>query len=487
VIEWVWAAALVLLFVVLLRAFGMVERSREVIGLSKASVDVIRDPALDDLAKEKTLQANALTLLGQFLVLTAAGAAALLIPAALLLGADRLGWASFDGVVNVSMSPLFLGVTGVLTLVALALPGGSDAAEVESDAYSSADRAVHRLAFRTRAAQLAMADVEDLVFRKRLSACEPGAPVFITALPRAGTTLLLDMFSHSPEFASHRYRDMPFLLVPLLWDAFSRRFRQEEQDRERAHGDGMRISPESPEALEEVVWLTFHRQRYAGDRIEPWSGTLDDEFVEFFRRHVRKVVLLRGEGRREGPRRYVSKNNLNIARTDALRRLFPEARIVVPFRDPVAHVDSLLRQHLNFLAIHEKDPFAREYMKEIGHFDFGDNLAPVDFDGWLDRRPSRDARSPDFWLEYWIASYHHLLGKRDHVVFVSYEDLCRDPASTMRALATSVGASDPNALVASSGRVHAPRARDVDLEDVSPDLLREARELHRELLALALG
>lgn len=41
---------------------------------------------------------------------------------------------------------------------------------------------------------------------------------------------------------------------------------------------------------------------------------------------------------------------------------------------------SLLRQHQNFLDLHERDKFACKYMKAIGHFDFGKNLKPIDFD-----------------------------------------------------------------------------------------------------------
>jgi len=44
---------------------------------------------------------------------------------------------------------------------------------------------------------------------------------------------------------------MPFVLVPMFWNGFSKRFRQNAPPTERAHGDGMMVDNESAEAFEE--------------------------------------------------------------------------------------------------------------------------------------------------------------------------------------------------------------------------------------------
>src|SRR5690606_32311264 len=100
-----------------------------------------------------------------------------------------------------------------------------------------------------------------------------------------------------------------------------------------------------------------------------------------------------------------SKNNLNIARTGWLLEHFPDARIIVPFREPTEHAASLLRQHKNFLARHRDDPFTLEYMTAIGHFDFGENLRPINFNDWLATAAELDPTTLDFWLAYWVAAY----------------------------------------------------------------------------------
>ena len=244
------------------------------------------------------------------------------------------------------------------------------------NSYSRLDRIMHGMAFSTIELQKALADIEDRLYASRFSQVQIDRPVFITSLPRAGTTLLLEIVASLDAFASHTYRDMPFLLTPMLWNSISRPFHKPGAVVERAHGDGMTVGYDSPEAFEELLWRAFWPGKYRRDRIEPWQADdLDPygEFEQFMRSHVRKLIALRAGSR---PARYVSKNNANIARIPKIRSLFPDAVILVPFRNPVDHTGSMLRQHLGFLEIHANDEFARRYMEYTGHFDFGPTSSP---------------------------------------------------------------------------------------------------------------
>ena len=59
--------------------------------------------------------------------------------------------------------------------------------------YSVLDRLIHRLAFATRGIQLTAADIEIALYGKAFRGVQVERPIFITSLPRAGTTLLLEM------------------------------------------------------------------------------------------------------------------------------------------------------------------------------------------------------------------------------------------------------------------------------------------------------
>jgi hypothetical protein len=62
------------------------------------------------------------------------------------------------------------------------------------------------------------------------------------------------------------------------------------------------------------------------------------------------------------PKRYLSKNNNNLLRLGAISRAFPDARILLMYRDPLQTAASSLRQHLRFCEAQLKDPFVRRYM-----------------------------------------------------------------------------------------------------------------------------
>jgi hypothetical protein len=359
--------------------------------------------------------------------------------------------------------------------------------------YSALDRLLHKLAFSTRKAQIALADVEDIIFRDRLARYDLDRPIFITALPRAGTTLLLELCVASGEFASHTYRNMPFVLIPLLWNRFSEGFRRSDAPRERAHGDGMLVSVDSPEAFEETAWIAFWPKRYKFDRIVPWREEEDGVFREFLENHFKKIVAVsakKGNGMADlpnSPSRYVSKNNLNIARIAWLTRNFRDARFLIPFRDPLQHCASLLRQHLNFLEIHRRDPFAKSYMEGIGHFDFGDNLRPVDFDGWHVSSKHRHPTEIGFWLEYWRAAYRSLLEEAtERVRFLNYDAFCADPQSGLERVANFIDVRNKSAFLAQAERIHAPSSHAIDGAMLDEMLVEEAKALHSRLAALSI-
>jgi hypothetical protein len=279
---------------------------------------------------------------------------------------------------------------------------------------------------------------------------------------------------------------MPFVMLPCLWNQFSYRFRKSGAPRERSHGDGVLVSFDSPEALEEVIWSAFWRGHYQPKWIVPWNADIDEDgFDRFLRNHMRKIILQRcGE---DPAARYASKNNLNIARTGLLRRLFPAAAMVVPFRQPLQHAASLLNQHRNFLEIHRHDRFGSVYMKAIGHFDFGENLRPIDFNHWLSApcpevpADHHDPHSLAFWLRYWIVTYQHLLDGPDNgIALVNYDSLCGDARHALEQLAASVQC-DPEQLLAAAQKVRRARPYEVPVRDTCVSLLDQAEKLHARL------
>jgi hypothetical protein len=349
--------------------------------------------------------------------------------------------------------------------------------------YGLLDRLLHRIAFRAGTAQQAMADVEEILYRKTLQAVPLEDPVFISGLPRSGTTILLNILWDSGYFASHTYRDMPFVLCPMVWQRLSFRFTVDDAPRERAHADGLQVSGDSPEAFEEMIWKHFWPTHYETDRIRPWTSSDENpEFDDFLEAHMRKIIVLRRHEASDN-RRYLSKNNLQIARLAAPPRPLRRGLFLIPFRDPVQHAASMLRQHRRFLQIHAKDDFTRLYMEAIGHHEFGQGLRPVDFGGWMEGAPPPEDLT--FWIRYWNAAYSYVLEHAGSSArLVSYARLVGEPKAALARLADVVGVPT-SILLPRAERLRPPRTHDVKHENVHARAVDEASAVYENLEARA--
>jgi len=354
--------------------------------------------------------------------------------------------------------------------------------------YSKLDRMLHHLAFSSINIQKSLAHIEDHIYAKALANVGIDRPVFITSLPRSGTTLLLEILGSLDVFSAHTYRQMPFILLPLLWDKISRHFRTSDIAHERAHGDGMTYSLDSVEGFEEILWHAFWPEKYQTDRINLWyehDQDSDQEFDLFMRNHIRKILTLRSHGM-PTHNRYVSKNNANISRIALIARMFPDAFILVPFRNPVDHIASMLRQHKHFNQIHAEDAFTQSYMKDIGHFDFGANFRPINFSGWLGQKDMASPCTANFWIQYWCAAFNHLLSNRvENLFFVSYENCCAKPFDALRNIGSTIGIDGLDTLIAQAHRFRDPVVYNTGL-DVDHALVEQASVLHSKLLGMSI-
>lgn len=349
--------------------------------------------------------------------------------------------------------------------------------------YSPLDRLIHRIAFSTPVVQLTAADIERTLFGSDYAAVNPARPIFVTSLPRAGTTVILEALYRFPALAAHIYRDMPFVLAPVIWSRLTGQFQTKGEVRERAHGDGVPIGYDSPEAFEEIYWRAFWPEKYTGARIELWTADDGkDNARAFFIEHMKKIIALRRPERKHDGR-YISKNNGNMARLNLIGRMFPDAKILMPVRNPIDHSISLLRQHRNFIAMQEKDRFIGRYMSDIGHYEFGGLHRPIAFPGLDALISGRDPLTLDYWIAYWIAAFEHVQSQRDVVHLVSYEDLCVDPRRLLSEICDRLDIPDRDVLDDAARLFKTPsQLRSVRDIDIDSGLRRRAEALWRTLL-----
>jgi hypothetical protein len=277
-------------------------------------------------------------------------------------------------------------------------------------------------------------------------------PIYVCGLARSGSTLLHEVICSHPQVATHRIKDYPMLFTPCWWRRATANVRP-QPPRERTHRDGMMITGESPDALEEMLWMAFF-PRCHDPRFSSLLGAEDHhpDFEGFYDRHIRKLL------RAEGATRYAAKANYHVARLPYLARLYPDARFVIPVRSPASHLASLMRQQRWFAQGQQNNPRALAFMQRSGHFEFG-----------LDRRPihlgdeERVRRILSAWSAgeevrglalYWDMVYGYLARLldsnapvRDAALVVRYETLRSAPRQTLQAVFEHCALPDAESLV----------------------------------------
>jgi hypothetical protein len=246
---------------------------------------------------------------------------------------------------------------------------------------------------------------------------EIAAPVFITGLPRSGTTFLHRLIMEDPQAAA-----------PLVWQTIYpyRMKGDRRRDGRVARVVGQlrafeRMAPEfrglhpldatSPQECSEITAHVFRSLRFDTTyHIPSYRRWLDGEgHVPAYRFHKRFLQHLQHQRPRgQQPRRWVVKCPDHLFALDAVRTVYPDARLVFVHRDPVKVLLSVAK-----LTEVIRDPFTRTIDREA-----------------IGRQES--AR--------WFEGTAHMVaagetaGFADPICHVHYLDLVADPMATMQSV-----------------------------------------------------
>ncbi len=421
---------------------NIVKIGHKAIDVTMSSVSTMMDSTLDDDAKEKAVRRAGFSLILLSWSILWRFSLALGLAALPIFSGDFIGIASGDSVMALMLRVDYIIVVSVLAIIVVELIrrfSKSEHGNNDKQQYSQMDQFVHSLAFSSPAILKGVSDIEDKIFSKNITTLTK-PPIFVTSLARGGTTSLLNALYAIPELTTHTYRDMPFLTAPILWDRIAGGKKRQVERKKRAHGDGLEIDLDSPEAFEEVLWKIFWPENFQDKTIPLWkTEDKKEDANQFINNHMKKIFAARQNNRdinrdRFGDvqMRYCSKNNANIARIPYLLENFSGCKIVIPVRRPECHAASLLRQHYNFLKQHDDDPFVLRYMRDIGHYEFGKIHKPIAFDGFSSEK--YNPADGNYWLHYWSCAFREVLKHKDKCTLVFQDDLRSKPQETMEYL-----------------------------------------------------
>ena len=262
--------------------------------------------------------------------------------------------------------------------------------------YSLTQKLLHDLVLKNKFIQKSLYDLEKVFFsEKNIENIKNGSHIFITGLPRSGTTILLNNIYNSNQFSSLTYKQMPFVLSPNIFSKLN--FFSSNELKERAHADGIFFNLNSPEAFDEIFFSIFK----------------EDEISSEIYNFINLILSLNKKDR------YLSKNNSNYKRIDLINKLLPKSFFLIPIRDPAQQAFSLFNQHNHFLRIQEEDNFINRYMNYLGHFEFGKSHK-----AWFKSEKFNNSNDPNYWLEQWLKFYEEIYNKyKNHrnCLIIKYE------------------------------------------------------------------
>jgi len=260
-------------------------------------------------------------------------------------------------------------------------------------------------------------------------------PIYITGLARAGTTITLEMLSQHSDLASHQYKHLLMPYLPHWISMFIRRLKIYTKPFERIHMDGIFITHESPEAVEEIFWQKYFNNLHDENVSNILNkSTSNPKFENFYQNHIRKLLIDQNRPR------YVAKNNYHVSRFEYLLKIFPKAKFLLIIRNPVNQIASLIKQTKLFMNIECKAPLLQDWFRLIGHYEFGHHQVCINLDNtelihkirklWRNKKTCVKG-----WAYYWRSIYDYVADNlkinkifREATLVVDYDDLCESPA-----------------------------------------------------------
>lgn len=341
----------------------------------------------------------------------------------------------------------------------------------------------------TSAVWRSLSKLESLSIGTELDDLPIEKPVFVCGLARSGSTIITELINQHPAVTSHRYSDFPLIWLPFWWNRLRQHLPLPEQTpTERAHADRIMVTNDSPEAIEEVLWTHY----FPDAHIRTACHLLDEDhrnadFDAYYAEHIRKLMLVRQRTR------YLAKNNYNVTRLNYLLSLFPDARFVIPVRQPESQIASSCKQHKLFEQQAAGDPRVARQLRMSAHFEFGPQRCPILVSADKQNTYNPSLSDAAWYAHQWNDVYGLIcqqLASNPNLasacLILPYESLCADTSASLQALFSHIDLTGPQAATLIQRNLHQlsePQYYDADFSKTELETIHSITNSTAERLA----
>ncbi len=277
---------------------------------------------------------------------------------------------------------------------------------------------------------LKLSNLEARCLRRKIKNLEVDRPIYVTGLARAGSTVTVEMIGKHPDVAYHKYMHAVNPFIPHWIQRLSIVIPIFKKSVERVHKDTLMVNRDSPEAVEEPIWMRFfdtiHNDRMSNIFDE---NTSNSEFERTYDLILRKLMY------NQKSIRYIAKNNYNVSRLAYLHKLYPNLKIIMMVRHPINHIASMVKQDAILTELEILNKHLNHWIKIIGHREYGSAKICVNVDSTetiekIRKLWENEETYVQGWALQWNMIYSYIaeflkLNKHiaENTLIVRYEDL----------------------------------------------------------------
>lgn len=268
-----------------------------------------------------------------------------------------------------------------------------------------------------------ISDIEDKIVKDQ----KINKPIFICGMPRSGTTLLAHLLDTSINTCSYNYSDLPFIKTPILWKFFKKMYYFGTKKIERPHGDKMEINLNSPDSFEELFWSEYLVNYNNGGFCKLLTANSLNSKLEFkLKKFIQKCLYVKKNDR------YFSKGNYNIFRLFLLKKIFPDSKFLICYRNPSSTINSLSKVHKNFVKLSKETSGFDKNLHYLKHYEFGKLRKPLLFENYNNDSIIElmlNENNDKFYEEQWKCLYDLVLNKylnenfKENILLINYDKL----------------------------------------------------------------